>query len=979
MKKKIFIVIALLMTFIFIMPTSANAASVVDSIKSIQKNNKSTLGGNGAVRTGAIPADYYFGFGRIKPNSPNAIYSNVTAVTSKQQNAWEKYSNALTYKAMFEKNTKPSQLKTGYSVCYPKIGIYNDSYIDVKGEVMDFSKNTTKEYKGLTPIIAFNSGRITDSTIKERPGIEAMAVNWVRVKWSFTKSNGKCTGSAVTVKGNTTYWDVDVQQGVASSNGVIARYVSNKSNNKLMYSSFKTSSGTSYQYIYDKGINNQSATDKRYAYTEIFSGSSLNRIYTFYRSGGKPVGKAYGGITHSYNAVNPVTPPNPTKSVNVKNVTETTKFEYRVSQKVPLQDSTNYHKSFIMYDQLDKAIDMSGITKSTVKVVRKADGANVTSKYYTISVSGNTVEAKATAAALKDENFYGETYELVIPAKILSSIDYSKYKKDSAGNYIIPNKGNTKIDNITRTTNEVDVLYKYPVPNKIEPPVKSVDTKYVSDASMFTYRVKQKVPYQAVMNYYKSFEIVDTLDNAIDMEKTKQQNIKVIRIDTGAVVSEANSLFTVNVSGNKVTAKATESALKNKDFYNQTYELVIPCILKSNYNFNGYKKDSAGKYIIPNKASTITNNVSQNSQEVDVIYTKEMPIKSVDAEIIRHEKEFNYTISHEVPELNASSYYKEYTFTDILEEPLQIKDSSKVKIVDNNNSDVTSNFDISIEGQKVTANLKNPSDSSFYGKTYSFILTTSLKASVEEKVDMSKYMNDNRYVIPDTASITIKNNQGEVEELKTNTVNVYYYPEIAPKKSVDMENVTDIYNKKGRFTYTIEKDIINYSKNSWYSSFELKDVFEPVIQIDSTSSVKVINDKGEDVTNWFDIKLNSNTLIAKLKDENNNENFYGRSYKFIIKAGIKDNANLNKYKKGNQYVIPNKASIIYDKNIEDQTNEVNVKIDVPKEVPKVEKRLVKVSNTASPLSVAIITIGLALVIAAAYFVYKNYSLSITKK
>ena len=486
MKKKIFMVIALLIAFIFIMPTNANAAtaacpkalSVVDSIKAMHKKTGTNLGSVKGVQETAIPAAYHFGFGRVKANT-KVTYKNAMAASKKSSilKAWanskETSAKALTYKAISDANVSASELKNGYSVCYAKIGFYNDNYIDVKGEVTGFSKSGYNGYKKLTPIIAFNSGKLKDNSIIGRPGIEVMGANWVKVKWSFHKSKGDCSGAAVTVKGNTTYWDVDVQQGVANiaktSKGVAiptTKYVSSKKNNKLKLASFQTSSCTQWTYVYAKENKDQAATNSNYAFTETFSGSSIERIYTFYRAA---TGKAYGGITHDYKPVKPVTPPNPTKSVNVKNVTESTKFEYRVKQKVPLQDTNNYHHtSFIIEDKLNDAIDMSGITASTVKVIRQDGGAVVSGsgKYFTISVSGNTVKATATAAALKSEAFYGETYELVIPAKIKANYDFAAkgYKKDSAGNFIIPNSGSTKINGVNRNTNTVEIYKAPPAP-----------------------------------------------------------------------------------------------------------------------------------------------------------------------------------------------------------------------------------------------------------------------------------------------------------------------------------------------------------------------------------------------------------------------------------------------------------------------------------------------------------------------------------
>ena len=77
---------------------------------------------------------------------------------------------------------------------------------------------------------------------------------------------------------------------------------------------------------------------------------------------------------------------------------------------------------------------------------------------------------------------------------------------------------------------------------------------------------------------------------------------------------------------------------------------------------------------------------------------------------------------------------------------------------------------------------------------------------------------------------------------------------------------------------------------------------------------------------------------------------------------------------GEQKIVQNDANIQYGQDPVIHLNELkNPLVEEPKVVPKKPtKKKIKVANTASPVSVAVILIGISLVGAAIYFVYKNY-------
>lgn len=237
----------------------------------------------------AIPDAYAeYGFGTVKDTS-KVFYGGSTGGSNPEKNYWKNQlgTGDATYKGMYTTNRTVSKPNKTYWACYPNAGEYNGKKIDVKGEVVDYKLQNDSH-----AVISFARG--VSCTV--------LGIHWVQVKWSFHVSNGRCTGAATTVKGNTTYWDVDNQQGVmfwdSSLKGVYLTHTSSKKNQlKYKSASWKSNGSThSKPFIYapskdDNTIDNNT----QYAFTEIFEGSSITRVYSFYEGDGS----SNGGIGHS--------------------------------------------------------------------------------------------------------------------------------------------------------------------------------------------------------------------------------------------------------------------------------------------------------------------------------------------------------------------------------------------------------------------------------------------------------------------------------------------------------------------------------------------------------------------------------------------------------------------------------------------------------------------------------------------------------
>ena len=161
-----------------------------------------------------------------------------------------------------------------------------------------------------------------------------------------------------------------------------------------------------------------------------------------------------------------------------------------------------------------------------------------------------------------------------------------------------------------------------------------------------------------------------------------------------------------------------------------------------------------------------------------VPFAVEDPVKSVNKTSITRNEEFTYTTSHRVPYINkdgSNNNYTAYSFNDILEPCLTVKDVSKIVVKNDEGTDVTENFNIKMtesNGSVVVDAIAKAdflSSDNFYGHEYEFIINTEVKANY----DLSKYLNSDSsaYVIPNKASISVTDNSG-VYPKTTNEVKV---------------------------------------------------------------------------------------------------------------------------------------------------------------------------------------------------------------
>lgn len=154
---------------------------------------------------------------------------------------------------------------------------------------------------------------------------------------------------------------------------------------------------------------------------------------------------------------------------------------------------------------------------------------------------------------------------------------------------------------------------------------------------------------------------------------------------------------------------------------------------------------------------------TDSTWEQAVAATKDQPFA------VRQGKEFQYLIQAEV----TPNKLRSFVVQDTLEECLRIEDASKVSITNDVGQDVTDQFDISVDGQKITCSAKTESlqDEAFTdNQTYTFILKVQLRP--ESEMNVSKYIADDGYtiLIPNHASMSYERMSGKGDTMDTDTV-----------------------------------------------------------------------------------------------------------------------------------------------------------------------------------------------------------------
>lgn len=241
---------------------------------------------------------------------------------------------------------------------------------------------------------------------------------------------------------------------------------------------------------------------------------------------------------------------------------------------------------------------------------------------------------------------------------------------------------------------------------------------------------------------------------------------------------------------------------------------------------------------IPNVTELIVNGETVNSNEVKLyISGVKPPVKSIDKSVINEKTEtVTYTISSVVESKKAEYFYSNYALSDRLEDVLKVK---SVKVVNENNKDVTDLFDISQKDNLVTATAKNTADESFYGHTYKLVIEACIK---DKNTDISAYCDDKgKATIPNTSTLTVDDN-----DYQSNIVNFSYQTKSnSINKYINVEGQKTTKAKlTGKSVTYVGSAAISDSKSA--KKVAIKDKLDKNLEYNSFAVAM----NGKDITNW---------------------------------------------------------------------------------------------------------------------------------
>lgn len=397
-------------------------------------------------------------------------------------------------------------------------------------------------------------------------------------------------------------------------------------------------------------------------------------------------------------------------------------------------------------------------------------------------------------------------------------------------------------------------------------------------------------------------------------------------------VSDDTWLDATTVNGGLKVADVTNKGSVDSDPFAQFTALFsggkMTFTWGKDYAGAGYNKDqgapagqAGNEYFAYSSEKPVRTEVLEPTKLVSDLDEKDKTENSLDYT----QEAYSYTVSHSVPDEREEFYYQSYQMEDKLIDEL---DLDSVTVTNEEGKDVTALFENQTKGQavKMVAKAETLKKADFYNHTYFF----NLNVKVKKGADLSKYKDKSgNILLPNKANVTVDGKTKPTNETETKVptpVTLKLQKKIVENgKLVDQNETTEEKVYQYRLDYTIPNDVP-------YEKIEVGDTLEPVLNL---KGVKVYDRDGKDISDQgtlaLDTKKNSFNWSPKKP-----EAFAGQSFYVLIDSSVKKDADLSKYKKGEDYVIPNQAYLTLDDK-KQETNQVTTLVPIPKESTPVKK------------------------------------------
>ncbi|MFC0492744.1 fimbrial isopeptide formation D2 domain [Listeria grayi] len=422
------------------------------------------------------------------------------------------------------------------------------------------------------------------------------------------------------------------------------------------------------------------------------------------------------------------------------------------------------------------------------------------------------------------------------------------------------------------------------------------------------------IPKTGIDTFYLSKDTVLKYTDKQDSVLFESQTTK----DTPA--TDIKTLVTGTYEGTGITTKFIKNMALYEGRTPESYMKNETDAYKTGLNFDYYY--TTGKKPVPTENQVPIKRVS-DSDEKDKV---ENTLKS-------EEETYHYTLTHNLPDESPDFYHTSYSITDPIIPELKV---TNIKVTDENKQDVSKRFDISVDKANVlhvVAKKAELAKAAIYGHTYK----VTFDATIRDGADLSKYLNDK-------GEIDIKNKAtAEVDKDKKPSNNTdTHIPSIVEKavkkivakngKLVDSESLKQGQAVQYRLDFTAPNNQIIKTLSVYDDMEDVLDYQQAKVY--DTKTKKEITDQG---TLQVDKNKEKVTWTAKKPTD-----FFGKSFYMIVDAKVKTNADLSKYKKGKEYVIPNDAHMLVNGK-DTKTKQVDIHIPIsakkvvtpkPKSAPK---------------------------------------------
>ena len=575
----------------------------------------------------------------------------------------------------------------------------------------------------------------------------------------------------------------------------------------------------------------------------------------------------------------PVTPPTPNepeikKDVNDKEAATLDKrdevFTYNVTTEVP-QAAT----AFEVHDTLVDVLEFAGSSSASLNGKElKAEQIKIDGQTITLTLTEDQVKANA-----------GKAVKLSFTAKIKDGANLSAYVKD--GKTEVPNKASYVADfpnkpGFRKDSNVVPVTPPTPKEPEIKKDVneKPAET-LVNRNDTFTYNVNTTVPTDAT-----AFEVTDTLVDVLEFAGASSASLN------GKAIAPEQ----IKVEGQTITLTLTEDQVKANG--GKAVKLTFTAKIKDGANLSAYVTKE-GKTEVPNKASYKVDfpnkpGVTKDSNTVPVTppnpgqpEIEKQVNGAAEALLGDRDEVFTYTINTVMPE-DATAF----AVTDTLDPVLEFEGTANVTL-DGKATDAT----VTTDGQTLTVNFPEATVKSSAGKK----VQVTFKAKVKADADLTPYLTDRGYTVPNTASYILNNNPGLKKDSNTVPVVVPKVPE--PEISKKINRTLDhldvdydagyMYNVNTKLPADIDK----------YKEFTVTDTLEPVLEIAGTPVAYV---DGYDAKEALETKVEGNTVTVTVKDFARLKGF--KEIQLYIPSKLKSGSDLTPYA---EQLVPNKATVSF--------------------------------------------------------------------